>query len=355
MEKNYYDILEIQIHATETEIKSAFRKLARKWHPDVAGNDPDVVKKFKEISEAYEVLSDVKKRQKYDALRGILHKAKEAKKEQSVNNTKTQETSEKKQEKASKATKRDNKEQNSSDNAQKNAFQDAWDNFIKNTKQSEKTRQTKYSEKKIDGKDITSDITVTVSEALQGTTRTINVLHTEPCSKCHGRKFANGSICPICKGSGEVSAHKKISVRIPEHVKQGAKIRIPGEGNQGVNGGKNGDLYLIIKIDTENSKFKYDGINILQTIPVQPHEAVLGCNIEVPTIDGHVSMKLMSGTMNGQKYRLAKQGIEKNGEKGDMIITISIEIPKNLTKEEVLLYEKLKQVSSKNVRENVYE
>ena len=317
MEKNYYNILEIDTDATEAEIKSAFRKLARKWHPDVAGNSPEVVKRFKEINEAYEVLSDSDKRTKYDILRGILHtKSKE-------NKTRTQQNQQ---------------------------------TFIKNTKSQEKTKQTKYSEKKINGSDITSDITITMLESIEGTTRTVNILHTEPCPKCHGRKFANGSICSYCNGTGEISVHKKLSVRIPEHVKQGAKIRIAGEGNQGFNGGKNGDLYLIVKIDTENSPFKYEGLNILQTVPVEPYEAVLGCKINVKTTDGHVSMKLMSGTMNGQKYRLAKQGLEKDGQKGDMIITISIEIPKNLSKEEVILYEKLKQAAAnRDIREINYE
>ena len=344
MEKNYYDILGIETSATESEIKSAFRKLARKWHPDVAGNSPDVVKHFKEINEAYEVLSDAEKRTKYDILRGILHtKTKENKTSEKTNTTNSSSQKQTQQ-------KAENK------NNSKNAFQDAWETFIKNTKSQDKTKQTKYSEKKIDGSDITSDITITMLESIEGTTRTINILHTEPCPKCHGRKFANGSICAYCKGVGEISVHKKLSVRIPENVKQGAKIRIAGEGNQGFNGGKNGDLYLIVKIDTENSPFKYDGLNILQTVPVEPYEAVLGSKINVKTQNGQVSMKLMSGTMNGQKYRLAKQGLEKDGQKGDMIVTISIEIPKNLSKEEVILYEKLKQAAAnRNIREINYE
>lgn len=357
MEKNYYDILEISIDATETEIKSAFRRLARKWHPDVAGNTPDAVKRFKEINEAYEILSDKDKRHKYDVLRGILHNRAASQNKTTTQNKKTtpppNNTDKKKTENN---TQNDNTEtkQEKKRSDDKNTFQDAWDNFIKSTKAHEKSNQTKHTAKKTDGTDIVSDITITMLESIEGTTRTINVLHTEPCSKCHGRKFANGAICPNCKGVGEISVHKKISVRIPEDVKQGAKIRIAGEGNQGLNGGKNGDLYLIVKIDTETSPFKYDGLNILQTVPVEPYEAVLGSKIDVKTPDGNVSMKLMAGTMNGQKYRLANQGLKKNGKKGDMIVTISIEIPKNLSKEEVILYEKLKQLSKRNIREVIY-
>lgn len=358
MEKNYYNILEIETDASEAEIKSAFRKLARKWHPDVAGNAPDVEKHFKEINEAYEVLSNPEKRMKYDMLRGILNTQAQKKgtKTNKTNNTTNKQPPPKKEVENETKTHKTTKQTSENKNTAKNSFQDAWDNFIKNTKKQEKTRQTKYSEKKINGSDITSDIAITMLEALEGTTRTVNILHTEPCPKCHGRKFANNNVCTYCNGAGEISVHKKISVRIPEHVKQGAKIRIAGEGNQGFNGGKNGDLYLIVKIDTEDSPFKYVGLNILQTVPVEPHEAVLGCNINVKTPDGHVSMKLMSGTMNGQKYRLAKQGLEKDGQKGDMIITISIELPKNLSKEEVILYEKLKQAAqNRDIRENIHE
>ncbi len=365
MEKNYYEILGIKPDATDSEIKSAFRKLARKWHPDVAGNSQDVVNKFKELNEAYEILSNPEKRKKYDAIRGIFNNAKSQKnsstkeKEPQTTNSNTDTSSNTKNKKAeSKENNTKNKTNTNTKTNQhnnKNAFQDAWESFIKKTKESERPKQTKYSAKKIDGKDITSEITITVLEALQGTTRSVNILHTEPCHKCHGRKFANGGICAYCKGAGEISVHKKLSVRIPEKVKHGAKIRIAGEGNQGINGGKNGDLYLIIKVDTENSKYQYDGLNILQTIPLEPYEAVLGCTIEVKTPDGIVQMKIMPNTMNGQKYRLAKEGLEKDGKKGDMIITISIEIPKDLTAEERILYEKLKLASNRNIREKIYE
>ena len=366
MEKNYYEILGIKPDASDSEIKSAFRKLARKWHPDIAGNTPEAVSKFKEINEAYEILSNPEKRKKYDTLRGILNQAKTSK---TTSNTKTNSKSE---------TKKDNKSNNQQNKTQedkynyknntssskttnqthqnnKNAFQDAWESFLKKTKEPEKTKQKKYTAKKIDGKDITSEITITVLEALQGTTRSVNILHTEACPKCQGRKFANGSICGYCKGAGEISVHKKLSVKIPEKVKDGAKIRIAGEGNQGFNGGKNGDLYLIIKVDTEHSQYKYDGLNILQTIPIEPYEAVLGSTIEVKTPDGFVQMKIMPNTMNGQKYRLAKEGLEKDGKKGDMIVTISIEIPKDLTAEERILYEKLKLASNRNIREKIYD
>jgi len=352
MEKNYYDILGINTEANEEEIKSAFRKLARKCHPDVTGNTPDSVEKFKSISEAYDVLSDQIKRRRYDALRGILHRVKEeqtppSSKKTSKNTRQKSSTSDKSQEKNTEQT----QYRNPSD-ADSRAFFNMWDSLIHKSDSNSK-KQEQYTAKKIEGTDITSDITISIEESLSGTTRTVNILHTEPCSKCHGRKFVNGNACTVCKGNGETSVHKKLTVKIPENVKHNSKIRIAQEGNQGANGGKNGDLYLIIKIEN-NSTFKYDGLNVLQTMHLEPYEAVLGCTVSVKTSNGQVSMRVMPKTVNGQKYRLAKQGLAKDNKIGDMIVTISIEVPKDLSEEEIILYEKLKLASHRNIRENIY-
>ncbi len=352
MEKSYYDILGVDSNAEEGDIKSAYRKLARKWHPDIAGNSKDVEMKFKEITEAYETLSNSIKRKKYDTLRGIFHRAKTTREQN--NNSEKVEQPESETTKQKNPTEQENKpvqENTNKDNSK--TFQKAWDSFMKKTKAPEKTKQNKQTKKQIYGSDMTSEITITVLEALQGTTRKVNILHSEPCSKCRGRKFANGSVCAMCNGVGEISIHKKLSVKIPEKIKDGSKIRIASEGNQGYDGGKNGDLYLIVKVDTESTIYKYDGLNILQTVPVEPFEAVLGGHIEVKTPEGNISMKIMAGTVNGQKYRLAKQGIEKDGKKGDMIVTIEIDIPKNLSKDEVILYERLRQICNRKIREVV--
>lgn len=357
MDKNYYDILGISTEATEGEIKSAFRKLARKWHPDVAGNTPDSVEKFKSISEAYDILSDEIKRRRYDALRGILHKVREEKEKNNSENKKQnneqKETKQTKKESSQNTKEKSEKtqEQQSQSDIDNKAFFTMWDNLIH--KSGNKKTQEKYSAKKINGTDITSEINISIEEAMMGTSRTVNILHTEPCPKCHGRKFSNGSMCSVCKGKGETSVHKKLTVKIPEKVKHNSKIRIAQEGNQGLNGGKNGDLYLVVKIENDNA-YKFDGLNITKTIPLEPFEAVLGTTVKIKTPDGEVSMKVMPKTSNGQKYRLSKQGLTKDGKTGDMIIVISVEIPKDLTEEEIILYEKLKIESHRNLRETAY-
>ena len=335
---NYYEILGVTPDSEPAEIKSAYRRLARKFHPDV---NPDGAKRFKEISKAYDTLSDEKKRKQYDTLNGFFKTEKtktSSRQAESEYKQKTQQKSEKTHETRKKT---DTKHAD-------NKFTDIFGTIFEASQKSKKTK----SPEPVNGKDINTDITITLSEALKGTTRTVNVVHTELCPRCHGRKFINGSKCPVCSGSGEYSIHKRISVKIPANIKNGAKLRLKGEGAEGQFGGKNGDLYLYIQIKG-NSNMSYDGADILYNVPITPYEAVLGGEIIIPTLDGSVKLKLPERTPSGQKFRLAGQGLKRNGKTGDMIITVSIEIPKRLSDDEVKLYEKLKKLSADNIRQNI--
>lgn len=334
-EKNLYDILELSHTASAAAIKSAYRKLARKYHPDLNGGDEKCVKKFKEISEAYEILSDVEKKKHYDILRGLY---------QETSQTKFSEA-----EKAYKKSKDEEKQQK--DDVFANIFNDILEGFKKTSTTSKKeTFKTKQVQPER-GNDVYSDVTITHMEALQGTTRTINILHTQICPNCQGRPFMNGAKCPVCGGVGEQSAHKKLTVKIPANVKHGSKIRIANEGNKGYNGGRNGDLYLNVKVEGV-SKFTYEGNNILCNVLITPFEAVLGANIEINSPQGKISMKVTPNTHSGQKFRLAGQGLEGDGKKGDMIVTVAIETPKSPTAEEISLYEKLRDISKEDIRES---
>ena len=199
------------------------------------------------------------------------------------------------------------------------------------------------------GKDIFSDVEISVFEALGGATKIINMLQTNLCPKCQGRRFVNGSECPFCKGKGETSTYKRFNVRIPAGIKDKSKIRLAGEGEKGKNGGANGDLYLIIHI-REPKGYQTEGLNILKTIPITPFEAVLGANITIPTLTGNVSLKIAPNTRNGQKIRLSGCGIEQNDKVGDMIVTVEIQIPKSLSEEEIDLYKRLAEISTGSVR-----
>lgn len=334
-EKNLYEILEVTASASAAMIKSAYRRLARKYHPDLNSGDAVCEKKFKEVTEAYEILSDEEKKKNYDILRR-LH----------------QETSQAKYNEANKAYKKTSskpEETKSHSDGFSHIFNDILEGFknttSSNNRETFKTKQTRPER----GSDVYADVVITMSEALEGTSRTVNILHTEMCPNCEGRTFLNGAKCPICNGLGEHSIHKKLHVKIPTNVKHGSKIRIANEGNKGCNGGRNGDLFLNIKIESD-SNFKYDGLNILCETQIAPFEAVLGASIEIQTPTGKVTMKVTPNTHSGQKFRLAGQGLEQNGKKGDMIITVNIEIPKKAIEEEIALYKKLRGIAKDNIR-----
>lgn len=333
-EKNLYEILEVEFSASATMIKSAYRRLARKYHPDLNSGDAACEKKFKEVTHAYEVLSDEEKKKNYDLLKGFH-----------------QETSQAKYNEANKAYKKTTKEEKKSTEGFSNIFNDILEGF-KNTTSSNKKETFKTKQAKPErGGDVYADVVITMEEALSGTSRTVNILHTEICPNCENRTFLNGSKCAVCNGLGEQSIHKKLRVKIPANVKHGSKIRIANEGNKGYNGGRNGDLFLNVKIESD-ANFKYDGINILGEIKIAPFEAALGASIELQTPTGKVNMKVTPNTHSGQKFRLSGQGLEQHGKKGDMIITINIEIPKNLSSEEIELYKKLRDISKGNVRQD---
>ena len=270
-QKNYYEILGVNSDASADELKSAYRKLARTYHPDIAGESG--VEKFKDIMEAYETLSDETKRKRYDILRGIFN----------YNKSTTDRTTQKEAQKAYRQSKNQEdiiKEANkgnsktSKANSQAQDFSNILNDFIDGFKSQQKNKKTSTN-RPINGDDIVTDVVITMPEALSGVSKTVNILSSYECSNCHGRPFANGMKCPVCDGTGVVSQHKKITVKIPANVKPNSKIRIPSEGNAGMYGGKNGDLYLNVVIEN-NSNFKYDDLNVLFTIPITPPEAVLG-------------------------------------------------------------------------------
>ena len=357
-QKDLYAILGVSSDSDETKIKAAYRKQARKWHPDVNDNSQESLDRFKEITEAYEVLTDAQKRSQYDILKGI-HSRKEtiystqtqAKKayEKSNNTTNTTTSSTKKE---TTTSQKEHKENDKSSFSQ--VFESILDGIFTSGTEPNNSNKKAKKPKPENGRDINLNVNIKMSEAISGTNRTVNVLHSERCPKCEGRRFINGAKCPLCKGTGEVSLHKKINVKIPAGIKKGAKIRLANEGNTGYNGGKNGDLYLFINIE-ENKFFKYEGNNVVCEIPITPFEAVLGANIDVPTLCGSVSMKIPANTTTGQKFRLSGQGIEdpKSKKKGDQIVTVKIEIPKELSNEEIKLYEQLKNLSKSKIRENL--
>lgn len=311
MLKSYYEILNLKDDATKDEIKKQYRKLVRMYHPDV-NSSLEAERIFKDVNKAAEILLDDTKRKNYDALR-------------SVNKTiykKTYKYNE---------TKKHNNY----------TFEDL---FRKKRKEEEEIIQPKPKQ----GDDITLSITIDSYEAMLGTYRTVNVSNSTICPKCEGKIFANGQKCPYCNGLGEKTTNKKITVKIPALIKNKAKLRIIGEGKQGENGGKNGNLYIIINIESnEDLKIK-DGI-VYYNAQISPYLAVLGGNLTVPTLWGEATIKIPPLTKTNQSFKLIDVGVldEKTNKKGDEIVKISIQIPTEITNEEYQLYEKLKEINLK--------
>ena len=372
-QKDYYKILGIPTYASLEDIKKAYRRLVHKCHPDIAGNTPENIEKFKIVTEAYETLSSPQKREQYDSVRKLYEyaegkgeKVKEDNKQKADDSEKSEDV---KSAEKSKSTKDKNSESKKDEERKEpkqkkgNTFSkmreqaknihetNIFTSFIKNILKNNQPKQKKYAPPKVDGKDITTEVILTIDEAINGTERVVNILHMETCEKCRGRKFINGTLCPVCGGAGEKSKYKKLTVKIPPRVKHNSKIRVEGEGNKGFNGGKRGNLYLIIKI-ANNQELQYDGLNVLRTVTVEPYEAVLGGQINFDMNGETIKMKLMPMTYNGQKYRISEQGAEKDGKKGDLIVTVKIDIPKKLSQEEIDLYEKLKLASKRNVNKS---
>ena len=349
--KDFNKTLEIGTSATEDEIKSSFRKLARKYHPDVNKDDISI-ERFKQIKEAYEVLSNPQERKIYDQLKGFSSFRKQP------NHTQAKKAYSNEAGKKRTYNPPPNVYTNTGQQSKKNTkepFTKVFNDILEGLFVSdEKAEQKKQKRKPQNGSDITMKVNVSYIESLNGTNRKINILHTEKCPNCQGNKFINGAVCPICKGSGETSLHKKLNVRIPANVVNDSKIRIANEGTKGEFGGKNGDLYLIIEVENK-SFFKFEGNNVYCEIPITPFEAALGTTIEIPTLEGNVSMKIPPLTSSGQKFRLAQEGVlnTKTSLKGDQVVTVKIEMPKSLTLEEIQLYEKLKLLSREELRKNL--
>ncbi|MBQ7765100.1 DnaJ domain-containing protein [bacterium] len=327
MSKDYYKILGVTEFDSSDEIKIAYRKLARKFHPDIAGDSKEAVLRFKEINEAYEILSNQVKKSEYDRARKFYNYA-----YNNNNNSK----------------KTDN--YTSSPQANTKSFSFNWDEFWGKKTNNQDIKKNVKAPK--DGVNVTTDVEINAFEAFSGVTKVINMLQTNICPKCQGKKFVNNSTCVHCNGKGELNSYKKFTVKIPAGVKNGAKIRLAGEGTKGINGGKNGDLYIIIHVQ-ESKNYRTEGLNIYRTIPITPFEAVLGTNVKISGLDGVLNVKIGANTQNGQKIRLANCGIVQNNKIGDMIITVEIKIPKNLTEEELLLYKKLAEISTCNIRNEI--
>ena len=358
--RDYYEVLGVSKNASEAEIKSAFRKLAKKYHPDVS-KEPDAAEKFKEAQEAYAVLSDSSKRQQYDQ---FGHSAFQ-------NNGYG----------GAGAQGFDFGDFDFSD-----IFGDLFgDSFGFNTRRNSNRARR--------GSDTLIHMNLDFDEAVFGTKKTINLNLDEDCSECHGKGGIGEKQCPTCHGSGteakqqttffgtfmtrttcstcggkgvsydkkcskchgkgKINTNKDIEVKIPAGVDDGNRLRLKGKGEAGYNGGPNGDVYIEFRVK-EHPIFKRDEDDIYLVLPITITDAVLGAKIDVPTLYGSITLTIPAGSKSNDKHRIKGKGVKNvnSGRAGDMYVILDVTIPKKLSKEQKKLFESLKET---NLKDNSYD
>lgn len=332
--RDYYEILGIDRKASQDDVKKAYRKLARKYHPDLNPGDKSAEQKFKELNEAYEVLGDGKKRADYDQYGrspfegggpGFDYRA-----------------------------------YTSADRSDFGGFGDIFSDLF--------GAGGRTGSAELKGPDLVMGLELSLEEAFTGVTKSISFTRETQCSACRGTGAETYQQCDTCKGTGKVQASKgffkmsqycpacggsgkkitkacrscagrgkvvrpeSIKVKIPAGADTGSRVRLKGMGGPGQGGGTPGDLQIEITV-REHPVFKRTGDNIYVEVPVTFGEAALGAKIEVPTLDGASAMTLPAGTQSGQKFKLSGKGFPstRTGKRGDQYVTIKIAVPKNVT------------------------
>ncbi|WP_040158346.1 molecular chaperone DnaJ [Nigerium massiliense] len=360
LEKDYYKILGVSKDAKPEEIKKAFRKLARENHPDQHPGDAEAEKRFKEISEANSVLSDAKKRAEYDEQRSVFGGAGGFRFPRG----------------GQPGGFGGGQGGPSVEDLFRNATGDSniGDLFGNLFGQSATRRPGAGQRGPRRGQDIEGEVTIDFEQSVDGTTVSMQTVSDAPCSSCHGTGARAGTVprvcptcqgsgmvtgtsggvfgindvcpdcrgrglivddpCPDCHGSGRQMSTKTMQVRIPAGVTDGQKIRIKGKGGAGENGGATGDLYVVVHV-RPHRLFGRKGDNLTLTAPVLFTEAALGADIEVPTLQGQrVKLRLPEGTPNGRTFRVRGKGVsKKDGSRGDLLVTVEVQVPTTLTPE----------------------
>lgn len=320
IQRDYYEVLGVPRTATQDDIKRAYRRLARQYHPDLhsGGRKAEMERKFKELNEAHEILSDPDKRKKYDRY---------------GHNWEQAEAYEKARREA-RARAGTGPEFSFGD---AEAFSDIFETFFGRRERGAGTARGFA----VQGEDLETDVHLSLREVLTGVTRRLTLSETVPCSACGGTGMARGRPCPTCLGSGARQETRTIEVRIPAGVQEGTRVRVAGKGHPGVNGGKPGDLYLRVHI-ADDGVFRKQGSDVHVALPVWPWEAALGAEVLAPTLTEPVKVKVPPGSKTGAKLRLKGKGLPTaSGGHGDLFLTLQVVMPSTLTEEERKLYEQL--------------
>lgn len=320
--KDYYQVLGLNKNATEKEIKQAYRRLARKYHPDLNPGDKSAEAKFKKINEAYEVLSDPEKRQKYDRFGDQWQYAEQfANSEQGRTKWGFSEAG---------TTFRFN------DSGELGSiFDDLFSHFGTGSRTTQRSQR---------GQDIDYPVEVSLEEAYNGCKRTLHLQEQEPCSACGATGRVGNRICTICNGSGVVVNLKHLEVKIPAGVKNGSRIRLANQGKASY-GGDRADLYLTVKV-SPHKLFEREGDDLYAEIPLSLTTAILGGEVRLPTLNGKLLLKIPPETQNGKVFRLAGKGMPHLGNLryGDMFAKVKVILPTKLSESERQLFEQLRSL-----------
>ena len=345
--KDYYEILGVGRDADAAAIKSAYRKLARKYHPDV-NKTKEAEEKFKDINEAYEVLGDKTKRQRYDSLGANWQGGADYTPPPGFENF------------SFNFNQGGGAQGFDFGGAGAGGFSDFFSSLFGDMMSggmggrqsgfsganfggfdfsqaaggaSSAKQRRASSQPKSEDLDITKNLNVTAKEIFDGKPISVTFSEMEKCTQCHG-----GGYCSHCGGTGIVSNQKTVKVKLPKGVTEGKKVRLKGEGKTDAYGNK-GDLYFVIHF--KDNEYAIDGDNLTKEVEVTPSEAVLGCSKDVETLHGKINIKIPAGVSSGQSLRLKQLGLPKTSGYGDLNAKIKIVIPKNLPKEVVELYKKI--------------
>jgi curved DNA-binding protein len=306
--KDYYKILGVDTDASQKEIKSAYRKLARKYHPDVSteSNAEDL---FKGVAEAYEVLKNEEKRAEYDTLRQYGGERFEPPPGW----------------------------QSAASGASGGEYEGGFSDFFENIfGQAGHGSRQGFSRQQFAqrGEDIEMSLSIFLEEAYRGETRTITYR------------------VPSFDEQGQFSRQTKtLNVKIPAGVTSGERIRLQGQGAPGIGEAPPGDLYLEIRI-ADHPLYEEEGVNLSLTLPISPWEAALGCKVTVPTLDGKINLSVPAASQNGVRLRVKGKGLGKAGKPGDLFVVLAISMPQSMDSEESALWQQLSEKSSYNPREN---
>jgi DnaJ-class molecular chaperone len=336
--RDYYEVLGISKTASEDEIKKAYRKLARKHHPDVNPGDKSAEEKFKEINEAYEVLSDAEKRKRYDELGQNWKAGSDFTPPPGWEGTRVE---------------YDFGDMFGEGRGQ-SGVSDVFETLFgagRGGQRGQRGRDGRAgSGFRMRGQDIEAEIVLTIEEAHRGVKRSITLQATANCPDCGGTGKKDNKLCATCGGAGMISRPKSLEVSIPAGVRDASVIRLSGQGDTAVGGGQAGDLYLHVRLQP-HSLFSIVGDDIQMELPVAPWEAALGAKVSVPTLGGSVDMTIPAGSQGGQRLRLRGQGLNrKGGGRGDQYVKLKIVIPPTLTAKEKELFENLQAESRFNAR-----